>query len=102
MDEFKVIVAMNDAMIELLREKNENYEENLKIRNYLKDEGFFFKIDKINAYEILQNVGIKQDKIESVYKKLIAPNVFYDLLHKGKLKIDDEYLVIKYETYRKK
>ena len=32
-DEFKVIVVMNEAMLKLLKDKNSNYEENLKIKN---------------------------------------------------------------------
>lgn len=42
MDEFKVIVVMNEAKIEVLKDKNENYEKNLKIEEYLKDEALFF------------------------------------------------------------
>lgn len=62
MDEFKVIVVMNEAMLKLLKDKNKNYEKNLKIQEYLKDEAFFFKINQINAYKILQNVGVNQKK----------------------------------------
>ena len=100
MDEFKVIVVMNETMLELLKEKNKNYEKNLRIQQYLKDEAFFFKIDKVRAYNILECVGVKQKKIEDVYKKLIAPKVFYDMLQQGKIKEDDKKLVIKYKKYR--
>ena len=99
MDEFKVIVVMNEAMLKLLKDKNSNYEVNLKISKYLKDETIFFKIDKSQAYKILQNVGVKQENIESVYKKLISPNIFYDLLNKGKIKADDDKLIVKYNPY---
>ena len=75
MDEFKVIVIMNEAMIKLLKDKNANYERNLKIEQYLKDEALFFKINKSNAYKILQNVGVKQEQLEYVYKKLVLPDV---------------------------
>ena len=68
MDEFKVIVIMNETMLELLKEKNENYEKNLKIQQYLKDEAFFFKIDKSQAYTVLQCAGVKQKQLEEVYK----------------------------------
>ncbi len=99
-DEFKVIDVMNEAMLKLLKDKKKNYEKNLKIKEYLKDEAFFFKINKLNAYTILQNVGVKQEQMEAVYKKLISPNIFYDLLNKGKIKEDDENLIIKYKIYR--
>jgi hypothetical protein len=100
MDEFKVIVIMNEAMIKLLKDKNANYERNLKIEQYLKDEALFFKINKSNAYKILQNVGVKQEQLEYVYKKLVLPDVFYDLVNKGKINADDKDLIVKYKIYR--
>lgn len=99
MDEFKVIVVMNEAMLKLLKDKNNNYEENLKIKKILEDETIFFKIDKLKAQTILQNVGVRQENIEDVYKKLTSPSVFYDLLNKGKININDNNLVVKYNTY---
>ena len=99
MDEFKVIVVMNEAMLKLLKDKNANYEKNLKIKKYLEDETIFFKINKLNACKILQNVGVKQDKLEDVYKKLTSPDVFYDLLNRGKIKSDDDTIIIKYNVY---
>lgn len=99
MDEFKVVVIMNEAMLKLLKDKNANYEENLKIKKCLEDETIFFKINKLNAYKILQNVGVKQEQLENVYKKLTSPNVFYDLLNRGKIKVDDDTIIIKYNKY---
>lgn len=100
MDEFKVIVVMNEAMLKLLKDKNEDYEKNLKIKEYLKDEALFFRINKSNAYKILRNVGVKQNRMEDVYEKLVSSDVFYDLLNRGKIKADDENLIIKYKIYR--
>lgn len=100
MDEFKVIKVMNEATLELLKEKNKDYSINLKIQQLLNDDSYFFKIDELKAYEILKSVGVKQDKLEEVYKKLISPQIFYDLLYKGKLDVNDENLVIKYKAYR--
>lgn len=99
MDEFKVITVMNEAMLKLLKDKNANYEDNLKIKKYLEDEAIFFKINKLNAYKILQSVGVKTEKLEDVYKKLTSPNMFYDLLNKGKIKPDDDNIIIKYDVY---
>lgn len=99
MDEFKVIVIMNEAMLKTLKDKNANYDENVKIKKYLEDEAFFFKIQKSEAYKILQNVGVRQESLEGVYKKLTSPNMFYNLLNSGKIKSDDTILVIKYDTY---
>lgn len=97
-DEFKVIVVMNEAMLKLLKDKNVNCEKNLKIRKYLEDETIFFKINKTEAYEILQNVGVKKEMLDGVYKKLISPNVYYNLVNKGKIKSDDD-ICIKYDLY---
>lgn len=99
MDEFKVIVVMNEAMLKLLKDKGANYEENLKIKKYLEDETIFFKINKLNAYKILQNVGVKKEKLEDVYKKLTSPNVFYDLLNRGKINAEDNNIIVKYDVY---
>lgn len=100
MDEFKVIVVMNEAMLNLLNQKNANAEKNLKIQEFLQDEAFFFKISKLDAFKILQNVGVKQEQLESTYKKLISSDVFYDLLNRGKIKAEDKNLMIKYKIYR--
>lgn len=99
MNEFNVIVVMNEAMLKLLKSKNANHEENLKIKKYLEDESIFFKLKKTNALNILQKVGVKLEMQEVVYKKLISQEVFYDLLNKGKIKADDDNLIIKYDTY---
>lgn len=99
MNEFKVIVVMNEAMLKTLKDKNANYEENLKIQKHLEDEAFFFKISKSEAYKILQNVGVRQASLEDVYKKLTSPNIFYDLLNQGKIIANDVNLTIKYDTF---
>lgn len=99
MSEFKVIVVMNEAMLKLLKDKNKDYNVNLKIRKKLEDEALFFKINRIEAIEILKNIGVKQENIENVYKKLISPNEFYTLLNRGKIDINDTKLIIKYDTY---
>ena len=70
------------------------------IKNLLKDEAVFFKIDKSKAYEILKNVGVKQEQLENVYKKLISSDVFYDLLNRKIIKKDDKNILIKYTIYR--
>ena len=69
MNELRIIDVMNEAMLKVLKEKNADYEKNLMIKNLLKDEAVFFKIDKSKAYEILKNVGVKQEQLENVYKK---------------------------------
>ena len=90
MNELRIIDVMNEAMLKVLKEKNADYEKNLMIKNLLKDEAVFFKIDKSKAYEILKNVGVKQEQLENVYKKLISSDVFYDLLNRKIIKKDDK------------
>lgn len=97
MNEFYVIVIMNKTEIALAKKNNKNCEKNLEIQKYLEDEAFFFKISPSKAYEILQTVGIKQDKIKEVYEKLISPIMFYDLISNKKLDPNDESLVVKYK-----
>ena len=96
-NEFKVIVMMNEAMIKLLNNKKVSCEENLRIRECLSDESFFFRTTRENALSVLKSVGIKPEKIQSVYATLTAPSVYYDLLQSGKIQIDDNSLTIKFK-----
>ncbi len=96
MNEFMIIDVMNEAMIKTLQEKNKNCDINIKIKEFLKDEAIFFKIDKKIACEILKKVGVKPEKLENVYQKLISVNVYRELLDKGKIKENDSSILIKY------
>lgn len=98
MEEFTVIKIMNEATIEILKEKNKDYSLNIKIQEYLKDEALFFKINKEKAYKILKEVGVKKEKLQIVYDKLISPKTYYDLLNNGKIK-DNDILLVKYNKY---
>ena len=80
-DEFKVVTIMNEAMLKTLKENQQNYNENLEIQKCLEDEAFFFKIKKENAQTVLQKIGVQKSQLENVYKKLIAPNIYYELLN---------------------
>lgn len=93
---------MNRAKIEVLKDKKEDYSLNQKIQEYLKDETLFFRINKEKAYKILQTIGVKKELLEEVYKKLINQDVYYDLLNRGKIKDDDESVIVKYKVYRAK
>lgn len=99
MNEFKVIVVMNEALIKLLKDNGKNYEDNLRIQEKLKDEALFFKIQKPEAIELLKIVGVKEEQLENVYNKLTAPKIFYDLEYKGIINKNDENLIVKYENY---
>lgn len=96
MDEFFVIKVMNEAMQKLLESKGENSLLNQKINKCLQDESFFYKINKEIALKILLSVGVKADRLESTYIKLVNPSVYYKLVKEGKIDINDKNLVIKY------
>ncbi len=100
MNEFKIIVVMNEAMIKFLKEKDMDCSLNEKIEKKLQDEALFFKVSKINAYKILNAVGVKEENLENVYKKLTSSDIFYELVQKGKIGYNDENLIIKYNDYR--
>ena len=91
---------MNEAKIEISQENRDNYEEHLKIKQILEDEACFFKLEKLKAYDILRRVGVKENKIEEVYKKLIMPDVYHMLVKKRIINEDDENIVVKYKNYR--
>lgn len=42
-NEFNVIVVMNEAMIKLLKDKNAQFDNNLKIKKMLEDEAIFLR-----------------------------------------------------------
>lgn len=96
---FECINIMNETNIDYKIKNKEDYNINLEIRNILKDEAIFFKITKQRAYQILEKLEIKKEKINIVYKELISKKVFYNLLYNKKIDINDDDLLIKYPTY---
>ena len=98
-NKFKVIEVMNKAMIELLNEKHNNCEANIKIQENLKDEAYFFKIEKEKAFDILKKVGVKEEQLENVYRELISSDIFFDLVRKGIINQEDGSLIVKYKNY---
>lgn len=95
MNEFVVIKVMNEATLRLLKSKNENYEKNEKLKEYFKDEAFFFKIDKEKALKVLIIVGVSNDKLEETYQKIISKNMYDTLVREGKINNNDN-LIVKY------
>lgn len=100
MNEFSVITIMNEATINVLKSKKVDCSINLKIKEYLKDEDLFFRVSPQRAYEILSAVGVKKEQLENTYKKLVSQKTFYELLNKGKIKEDDNNIIIRYATNR--
>ena len=96
MDEFIVIKVMNEAMLRLKKRKNEDYKKNEELKKYLEDEALFFRIKKAYVIEILNIVGVAEDKLEETYQKLTNKEMYDKLIKNGKINSSDN-LVIKYE-----
>ena len=96
MDKFVVIKVMNEATLRLKMSRNENYEENKKIKEFLEDEALFFKIKKETALKVLTSVGVNKDNLEETYLKLIDKSVYNNLMQKGKIDPKDSNLKVKY------
>ncbi len=91
MDEFIIIKVMNESMLRLKKSKNKDYTVNEKIKELLEDEALFFRISKKNAINLLISVGVADDKLEEVYKKLTNNEMFDKLVEKGKInKVDNK------------
>lgn len=97
MDKFVIIKIMNEAMLQLKKSKNEDCEKNEKIKEFLEDEVLFFKIKKEIAIKILLSVGVKKEKLEETYQKLIEKNMYDNLVRKGKINPEDNNLIVKYD-----
>ena len=100
MNEFSVITIMNEATINVLKSKKVDCSINLKIKEYLKDEPLIFRVSPQRANEIISADGLKKEQLENTYKKLISQKTFYELLKKGKIKEDDNNIIIRYATNR--
>ena len=98
MNIFECINIMNETNIDYKLKNKEDYSINLEIKNLLKDESIFFKIVKQRAYQLLQYLEIKNENIDKIYKQLISPQNFYDLLYNKKIDINDPQLLIKYSN----
>ena len=96
---FECINIMNETNIDYKVRNKIDYNINIDIRNMLKDEAIFFKIAKPRAYQLLEALEIKKEKIDKVYEELISKKIFYNLLHNRKIDINDNNLLIKYPTY---
>ena len=99
MTQLNELRIINDSNILYLKKINKSYERNEIIKNILDDEACFFKMNKDDAYFVLQEIGILDDQIDTVYKKLISYDEFYNLYKRQKINLDDEEILIKYQIY---
>ena len=96
MTKFEEIKLMNESTIIYLKKMGGDSTKNEIIKKILEDDACFFKIDKKDSLVILQDIGIKKEKIKDLYKELISKEEFYLLYQKGKINKDTD-LKIKYE-----
>ena len=96
LNELKII---NDSTIVYLKKLNRNYKRNEIIKHILDDDACFFKMNKNEAYIILQNIGISNEQIDSIYENLISSNEFYRLFKCNKIDLNDKEIIIKYPIY---
>lgn len=99
MTQLNELKLINDSNILYLKKLNRSYKINEIIKNILKDEACFFKMNENDAYIILKDIGILSDQIDSIYQNLISSDEFYRLFKEKKLDLNDEEILIKYPTY---
>lgn len=97
-DELKVV---NYSIIDCLKIKGISLKKNELIKEILKDDTCFFKMEKDEAFVVLKNLKISDDMLEDTYKELTSKQEFYRLYNDGKIKENDKDLKIKYEIYNK-
>ncbi|MCR5145804.1 MAG: hypothetical protein K6B70_00415 [Clostridia bacterium] len=95
-DELKV---MNYSIIDCLKVKGISVKKNELIKEILKDEACFFKMEKEEAFVVLKNLKVSDDMLEETYKELTSKQEFYKLYNDGKINEKDKDLKIKYEIY---
>lgn len=69
---FECIRIINETNIDFKIKKNENCNINIEIRNMLKNEKIFSMITRERAYQLLEALDIKKEKINMVYEQLIS------------------------------
>ena len=99
MTQLSELKLINDSNILYLKKINRSYKRNEIIKNILNDETCFFKMNKNDAYIVLQDIGISDNQIDTMYQKLISSDEFYNLYKSKKIDLYDEELLIKYPIY---
>ncbi len=93
------IRLMNESQIAYLKQLGKDSRRNEIIKKILEDDACFFKIKKEDACLILEDIGVSNDKINSIYAQLTSYDNYFELKNSGKIDEKDESLVIKYEDY---
>ena len=96
LNELRVI---NDSTILYLQKIKRDCTKNNIMKDILNDEACFFKMEKGDAYMVLKDIGVMEQEVENIYKKLISPSEFHRLLYCKKIDLEDENVVIKYPVF---
>ena len=99
MTNIQQVKLMNETTILYLKKIGKNTKRNEIVNKILEDEACFFKINKIDAYIILKDIGVSENKLDEVYSELISKKNYYDLQSRGIIKKNDEDIIIKYNEY---
>lgn len=99
MTQLSELRLINDSNILYLKKVNRSYKRNEIVKNILNDEACFFKMNKNDAYIILQDIGILSEQIDIIYQKLISSYEFYRLFKSEKIDLNDKDILIKYPIY---
>ena len=99
MTQLSELRLINDSNILYLKKINRSYKRNEIVKNILDDEACFFKMNKNDAYIILQEIGILGEQIDIIYQKLISSDEFYRLFKSEKIDLNDKDILIKYPIY---
>jgi len=92
-EELKV---MNYSIIDCMKAKGIILKRNMLIKEILKDEACFFKMEKKEAIVVLKNLKVSDGMIEDTYQKLTDRSEFYRLCNSGIINQNEKSLKIRY------
>lgn len=72
--QLKDIRLINESMIKYLENLGKNPQRNVIIKNILEDDNCFKKMSKEDAYIVLKDIGVSEEKIDSIYLNLVSNN----------------------------
>lgn len=96
MTSVEVLKLMNYTKIDCLKSTGKDYTKNDLIRQLLKDEACFFKINKEDALLILKSIGVSEENLEKTYSEVTSKDLFMKLVENNKVNVEDQLLKIRF------
>ncbi len=90
---------MNEATIIYLNKKGISNKRNEIIKKILEDDSCFLKLDKDDAFSILDDIGVNKEEIPNVYSLLTSYDEFKILKNNGKIDNEDKDLKFNFKEY---